>query len=93
VVLSYRTPVKFDQIDAVQEAIKDIVENEAASQKVDASHIAVDVTGGQVVASIGGALATIDEQLVIQYVGTFVDRGPDPTPGCYDLVTRRWLDF
>lgn len=68
-VVGHHKAVNKDEMDDYYDAFNDQI-NSALAQKVNGKQIIVDVTGGQVPASIGASLSTLHNLCMMQYVNT-----------------------
>ena len=82
-IIPWAKPVDFENFNALTKELR-VITASLRSGGLEASQILVDVTGGQKVTSIAGAVLTVSNELRFQYVQT---NAPfDSVP--YDLVRR-----
>ena len=81
-VIPWHVPVDFESFNDLTKELRNILR--PLREKLSPRQILVDVTGGQKVTSIAGAVLTLNNELRFQYVQTNEPFGTVP----YDLVQR-----
>jgi hypothetical protein len=84
VIIRWSPPVDFENFNDITRELRTIISRLSKKQGLKPNEIIVDVTGGQKVVSIAGAVLTVNNELRFQYVQTNEPFATVP----YDLVRQ-----